>query len=99
MAFRRFGSLLPVALRALPGVRYRSSVAATTLPGQKVQDVVPVHHGEEEEVNLFEKNPDYHGFSEDPFVDVWNMRMAFFFGISVCIVLGATFVHYLPEQG
>ncbi|XP_039366492.1 NADH dehydrogenase [ubiquinone] 1 beta subcomplex subunit 11, mitochondrial [Mauremys reevesii] len=45
------------------------------------------------------QNPDYHGFHPDPELDVWHMRLAFFFGISLCIVVGATFVHYLPEHG
>ncbi|MCJ8734600.1 hypothetical protein PDJAM_G00237220 [Pangasius djambal] len=51
------------------------------------------------EVNPFDKNPDYHGFSDDPFVDEWNMRLAFFFGISMAIVVGGTFIHYLPDHG
>ncbi|XP_036390061.1 NADH dehydrogenase [ubiquinone] 1 beta subcomplex subunit 11, mitochondrial [Megalops cyprinoides] len=51
------------------------------------------------EVSAFKKNPDYHGFSQDPYVDQWNMRMAFFFGISVAIVIGGTFIHYLPDHG
>ncbi|KAF7243859.1 NADH dehydrogenase [ubiquinone] 1 beta subcomplex subunit 11, mitochondrial, partial [Varanus komodoensis] len=45
------------------------------------------------------KNPDYHGFDSDPVIDLWNMRLAFFFGISVAIVLGSTFLHYLPDHG
>ncbi|KAG1971995.1 NADH dehydrogenase [ubiquinone] 1 beta subcomplex subunit 11, mitochondrial [Pimephales promelas] len=46
------------------------------------------------------KNPDFHGFHHsDPFVDEWNMRLAFFFSISVVIVIGGTFVHYLPDHG
>ncbi|EMP26551.1 Ubiquitin-like modifier-activating enzyme 1 [Chelonia mydas] len=44
-------------------------------------------------------NPDYHGFDADPVMDVWNMRLAFFFGISLCIVVGSTFLHYLPDHG
>ncbi|XP_076841423.1 NADH dehydrogenase [ubiquinone] 1 beta subcomplex subunit 11, mitochondrial [Brachyhypopomus gauderio] len=51
------------------------------------------------EVNPFDKNPDFHGFSEDPVVDEWNMRLVFFFGISMVIVVGGTFVHYLPDHG
>uniref|UniRef100_UPI001EAEACD8 NADH dehydrogenase [ubiquinone] 1 beta subcomplex subunit 11, mitochondrial-like n=1 Tax=Oncorhynchus gorbuscha TaxID=8017 RepID=UPI001EAEACD8 len=51
------------------------------------------------EVSAFEKNRDYHGFSQDPVVDEWNMRMAFFFGISMAIVVGGTFIHYLPDHG
>ncbi|XP_048475816.1 NADH dehydrogenase [ubiquinone] 1 beta subcomplex subunit 11, mitochondrial [Rhincodon typus] len=54
---------------------------------------------EQPEVNLYDQNPDYHGFSSDPVVDVWNMRLAFFFGISLAIVVGSTFVHYLPDHG
>ncbi|CAM2110022.1 unnamed protein product [Caretta caretta] len=50
-------------------------------------------------VAALRKNPDYHGFDADPVVDVWNMRLAFFFGISLCIVVGSTFVHYLPDHG
>ncbi|XP_078415386.1 NADH dehydrogenase [ubiquinone] 1 beta subcomplex subunit 11, mitochondrial-like [Cetorhinus maximus] len=49
--------------------------------------------------NLYDKNPEYHGFSSDPVVDVWNMRLAFFFGVSLAIVMGSIFVHYLPDRG
>lgn len=46
------------------------------------------------------QNPDFHGFHHhDSFVDEWNMRLAFFFGISVAIVIGGTFIHYLPDHG
>ncbi|XP_057679227.1 NADH dehydrogenase [ubiquinone] 1 beta subcomplex subunit 11, mitochondrial [Corythoichthys intestinalis] len=55
--------------------------------------------GSHEEVSRFVKNPDYHGFSSDPVVDEWNMRLGFFFAISVCIVIGGTFIHYLPDHG
>lgn len=48
---------------------------------------------------VFCQNPDYHGFSSDPEVDVWNMRVGFFFGISVALVIGGTFIHYLPDHG
>uniref|UniRef100_A0A6P8RWR4 NADH dehydrogenase [ubiquinone] 1 beta subcomplex subunit 11, mitochondrial n=1 Tax=Geotrypetes seraphini TaxID=260995 RepID=A0A6P8RWR4_GEOSA len=99
MSLWRFCLWLLVAFRTSPGVRYRSFVAATILPGQKVQDVVPASHNDKEEVNLNEKNPDFHVFSKDLMVDLWNMRMAFFFSVSVCIVLGSTFVHYLPDHG
>ncbi|XP_030403046.1 NADH dehydrogenase [ubiquinone] 1 beta subcomplex subunit 11, mitochondrial [Gopherus evgoodei] len=57
------------------------------------------HEEEEDMVAALRKNPDYHGFDADPVMDVWNMRLAFFFGISLCIVVGATFLHYLPEHG
>lgn len=45
------------------------------------------------------QNPDYHGFSSDPVVDEWNMRLGFFFGISMALVIGGTFIHYLPDHG
>ncbi|NXH11845.1 NDUBB dehydrogenase, partial [Bucco capensis] len=45
------------------------------------------------------QNPDYHGFSAEPDADVLNMRAAFFTGISIVIVLGSVFLHYLPDHG
>ncbi|XP_070696022.1 NADH dehydrogenase [ubiquinone] 1 beta subcomplex subunit 11, mitochondrial [Pempheris klunzingeri] len=53
-------------------------------------------HGE---VSHYVKNPDFHGFSSDPVVDDWNMRVGFFFGISVALVIGGAFIHYLPDHG
>lgn len=50
-------------------------------------------------VSLLGQNPDYHGFSSDPEVDKWNMRIGFFFGISLALVIGGTFIHYLPDHG
>ncbi|XP_053328763.1 NADH dehydrogenase [ubiquinone] 1 beta subcomplex subunit 11, mitochondrial [Spea bombifrons] len=55
-------------------------------------------HGHEE-VNVYEKNPDWHGYHADAHVDKWNMRVVFFFGVSVTLVLGSVFVHYLPDHG
>lgn len=51
------------------------------------------------EAFLFCQNPEYHGFSSDPVVDEWNMKVGFFFGISVALVIGGTFIHYLPDHG
>uniref|UniRef100_A0A452U040 NADH dehydrogenase [ubiquinone] 1 beta subcomplex subunit 11, mitochondrial n=1 Tax=Ursus maritimus TaxID=29073 RepID=A0A452U040_URSMA len=50
-----------------------------------------------EDENLYEKNPDSHGYDKDPVVDLWNMRVVFFFGFSVVLVLGSTFIAYLPD--
>lgn len=50
-----------------------------------------------EDENLYEKNPDSHGYDQDPVVDMWNMRLVFFFGFSIVLVLGSTFVAYLPD--
>ncbi|NP_001266777.1 NADH dehydrogenase [ubiquinone] 1 beta subcomplex subunit 11, mitochondrial [Heterocephalus glaber] len=52
---------------------------------------------EPEEENLYEKNPDSHGFDQDPVIDIWNMRVVFFFGFSIIIVFGTTFVAYMPD--
>ncbi|KAM7134561.1 NADH dehydrogenase [ubiquinone] 1 beta subcomplex subunit 11, mitochondrial [Macrochelys suwanniensis] len=57
------------------------------------------HEEEGDMVAALRKNPDYHGFDADPVVDLWNMRLAFLFGISICIMVGSTFVHYLPDHG
>lgn len=43
------------------------------------------------------QNPDSHGYDKDPIVDLWNMRVVFFFGFSIVLVLGSTFVAYLPD--
>ncbi|KAB1253309.1 NADH dehydrogenase [ubiquinone] 1 beta subcomplex subunit 11; mitochondrial, partial [Camelus dromedarius] len=50
-----------------------------------------------EDENLYEKNPDFHGYDKDPVVDLWNMRVVFFFGFSIVLVLGSTFLAYLPD--
>ncbi|XP_068180755.1 NADH dehydrogenase [ubiquinone] 1 beta subcomplex subunit 11, mitochondrial [Antennarius striatus] len=55
--------------------------------------------GSHAEVSRYVKNPDYHGFSDDPVEDEWNVRLGFFFGISVALVMGGAFIHYLPDQG
>ncbi|KAJ8016613.1 hypothetical protein DPEC_G00009050 [Dallia pectoralis] len=100
----RFGhSLIRVRPNMLCGSRLISNSPNSGATGSAtVSDLQPSYakesHGHSE-VSPFKKNPDYHGFSEDPFVDEWNMRMAFFFGISMAIVVGGTFVHYLPDHG
>ncbi|XP_021406165.2 NADH dehydrogenase [ubiquinone] 1 beta subcomplex subunit 11, mitochondrial [Lonchura striata] len=86
------------ALRALPaGARGRSagSPGAVALPRPLGAEA----HEEEPMLVAQRKNPDYHGFSADPDADVLNMRAAFVAGISIAIVLGSVFVHYLPDYG
>ncbi|XP_003962936.1 NADH dehydrogenase [ubiquinone] 1 beta subcomplex subunit 11, mitochondrial [Takifugu rubripes] len=73
-----------------------SGAAASSVVPELHHAAKPVEHGE---VSPYVKNPDYHGFSSDPVVDEWNMRIAFFFGISVALVIGGTFIHYLPDHG
>ncbi|XP_051865098.1 NADH dehydrogenase [ubiquinone] 1 beta subcomplex subunit 11, mitochondrial [Pristis pectinata] len=78
-----------------------AAAAAATALTQEPGLGLGVGHGDapHPEVNLFDKNPEYHGFSADPVVDVWNMRLAFFCGISLAIVVGSVFVYYLPDRG
>ncbi|XP_051915585.1 NADH dehydrogenase [ubiquinone] 1 beta subcomplex subunit 11, mitochondrial [Hippocampus zosterae] len=73
-----------------------SGAAGATAVAELQQAAPSDSHGE---VSPYVKNPEYHGFSRDPVVDQWNMRLAFFFGISVCLVIGGTFIHYLPDHG
>ncbi|XP_066065044.1 NADH dehydrogenase [ubiquinone] 1 beta subcomplex subunit 11, mitochondrial [Chamaea fasciata] len=86
------------ALRALPaGARGRSAgpPGAVTLPRPLGADA----HDEEAMLVAQRKNPDYHGFSAEPDADALNMRAVFLASISVAIVLGSVFVHYLPDYG
>ncbi|KAK2096594.1 NADH dehydrogenase 1 beta subcomplex subunit 11 ndufb11 [Saguinus oedipus] len=47
--------------------------------------------------NIYEKNPDSHDYNKDPVLDVWKMQLVVFFGFSIILVLGSTFVAYLPD--
>ncbi|KAM6976816.1 NADH dehydrogenase [ubiquinone] 1 beta subcomplex subunit 11, mitochondrial [Aplochiton taeniatus] len=101
----RFARLGPTVsrLRFNPSSAVRCvSQSPPTSGAAAVADLQHAHakesHGHAE-VSAYEKNPDYHGFSQDPVVDEVNMKLAFFFGISVAIVIGGTFIHYLPDHG
>ncbi|XP_040919594.1 NADH dehydrogenase [ubiquinone] 1 beta subcomplex subunit 11, mitochondrial [Toxotes jaculatrix] len=96
----RFGPVLP-RLLARPPARFvshskPSSAAGSTAVTELHPAADKAGHGE---VSEYVKNPDYHGFSSDPVVDEWNMRVGFFFGISLALVVGAAFIHYLPDHG
>uniref|UniRef100_A0A3Q3K308 NADH dehydrogenase [ubiquinone] 1 beta subcomplex subunit 11, mitochondrial n=1 Tax=Monopterus albus TaxID=43700 RepID=A0A3Q3K308_MONAL len=96
----RFGLALP-RLLSNPQTRFVSQSkpsGATVSPALTELHPVSEKAGHEE-VSPFVKNPDYHGFSTDPVVDEWNMRVAFFMGISVALVIGGTFLRYLPDHG
>ncbi|XP_002719928.1 NADH dehydrogenase [ubiquinone] 1 beta subcomplex subunit 11, mitochondrial [Oryctolagus cuniculus] len=101
---RRFWAA--AATRALPAVRARwqssssrAVVAPSAVAGKRPAE--PTIRWQEdpdpEDDNLYEKNPDSHGYDKDPVVDLWNMRTVFFFGFSIVLVLGTTFVAYLPD--
>ncbi|XP_074713895.1 NADH dehydrogenase [ubiquinone] 1 beta subcomplex subunit 11, mitochondrial [Strix uralensis] len=93
---RALRALRARALRA--GARERSvgPAGAVALP-QVPLGADP--HEEEPMAVAQRKNPDYHGFSADPDVDVLNMRATFFAGVSIALVLGTIFLHYLPDYG
>ncbi|XP_028848467.1 NADH dehydrogenase [ubiquinone] 1 beta subcomplex subunit 11, mitochondrial [Denticeps clupeoides] len=103
----RLTRLWPAVFRphmsALCGPRFVSQTPQSgAAGGAALPDLQAAHAAESHghaEVNPFEKNPDYHGFSTDAHADDWNMKLAFFFGISVAIVIGGTFIHYLPDHG
>ncbi|KAM5221946.1 NADH dehydrogenase [ubiquinone] 1 beta subcomplex subunit 11, mitochondrial [Ctenodactylus gundi] len=101
---RRF--LTVTATRGLPvaRVRWESSssravVAPSTMTGKRPTEPAAQwqEDPEPEDENLYEKNPDSHGFDPDPVVDLWNMRVVFFFGFSIVLVFGTTFMAYLPD--
>ncbi|XP_049437765.1 NADH dehydrogenase [ubiquinone] 1 beta subcomplex subunit 11, mitochondrial [Epinephelus fuscoguttatus] len=96
----RFGPTVP-RLLSCPPTRFVSQSKPTGAAGSTA--VTELHPAAEQaghgEVSPYVKNPDYHGFSSDPVVDEWNMRVGFFFGISVALVIGGTFIHYLPDHG
>uniref|UniRef100_UPI001ED82DC8 NADH dehydrogenase [ubiquinone] 1 beta subcomplex subunit 11, mitochondrial n=1 Tax=Scatophagus argus TaxID=75038 RepID=UPI001ED82DC8 len=93
----RFG---PVFSRSNAPARFVSQSKPTGAGSTAVTEVHPAAgkagHGE---VSQYVKNPDYHGFSIDPEVDVWTMKLAFFFGISLALVVGGTYIYYLPDHG
>ncbi|XP_075691037.1 NADH dehydrogenase [ubiquinone] 1 beta subcomplex subunit 11, mitochondrial isoform X2 [Rhinoderma darwinii] len=78
-----------------------------TAPRPEASNTATVSHSptsdygldDHDEVNVYDKNPDWHGFSDDPVQDLRNMRVVFFFGVSVCLVLGTIFIYYSPERG
>ncbi|XP_029011342.1 NADH dehydrogenase [ubiquinone] 1 beta subcomplex subunit 11, mitochondrial [Betta splendens] len=96
----RFGPVVP-RLLSNPPARFVSQSKSTGAAGSTAVMELhpPAHAAGHGEVNEYVKNPDYHGFSSDPVVDQWNMRVGFFFGISVSLVIGGTFIHYLPDHG
>ncbi|XP_037677286.1 NADH dehydrogenase [ubiquinone] 1 beta subcomplex subunit 11, mitochondrial [Choloepus didactylus] len=98
--------LAAAATQGLPAARVRwesgssrAVVAPPTMAEKRTRE--PTIRWQEdpdpEDENLYEKNPDSHGYDKDPVVDLWNMRVVFFFGFSIVLVLGSTFVAYLPD--
>ncbi|XP_074537826.1 NADH dehydrogenase [ubiquinone] 1 beta subcomplex subunit 11, mitochondrial [Halichoeres trimaculatus] len=95
----RFGPAVPRLISSQP-VRFVSRSKPTGAAGSAaVTDLhAPVDQGGHAEADPYVKNRDFHGFSSDPEVDEWNMRTAFFCGISVALVFGGFFLAYLPDH-
>ncbi|XP_040857845.1 NADH dehydrogenase [ubiquinone] 1 beta subcomplex subunit 11, mitochondrial-like [Ochotona curzoniae] len=98
--------LAAAAARGLPAVRagWESSSSRAVLAPSAVTGRRPpppaIHWQEDpdpEDEKLYEKNPDSHGYNRDPVVDLWNMRAVSFFGFSIVLVFGTTFLIYLPD--
>ncbi|XP_020486025.1 NADH dehydrogenase [ubiquinone] 1 beta subcomplex subunit 11, mitochondrial [Labrus bergylta] len=95
----RLGPALPRLLLNQPARFVSQSKPSGSAGSAAVTQLHPaVDQGGHGEVDPYLKNPDYHGFSQDPHVDLWNMRMAFFCGISVVLVIGGTFLAYIPDN-
>ncbi|XP_041655730.1 NADH dehydrogenase [ubiquinone] 1 beta subcomplex subunit 11, mitochondrial [Cheilinus undulatus] len=95
----RLGPALPRLLSGQPARFVSQSKPSGAAGSAAVKELhAPVDQGGHGEVDPYVKNPDYHGFSSDPHVDLWNMRAVFFCGISVALVIGGTFLAYLPDN-
>ncbi|XP_048097274.1 NADH dehydrogenase [ubiquinone] 1 beta subcomplex subunit 11, mitochondrial [Alosa alosa] len=103
----RLTRILPSLSRMRFGPVYSARFVSQSSPSSAAgaTAVADLQHGHAKdshghaEVSPFEENPDYHGFSSDAHADAWNMKLAFFFSVSVAIVIGGTFLHYLPDHG
>ncbi|CAN0097322.1 unnamed protein product [Lampetra fluviatilis] len=93
--YRTGGQIRRQALSRVTDCSVRSD--GRGLGGGLVSRELQLRNSEAIFVRTWEQNWEHHGFSDDSVADVWNMRLAFFSGLSVAIVLGAIFVHYLPE--
>lgn len=65
-------------------------------------DVVPTTEGEHHDegdpkVEFFRKNPDHHGFSDDPVEDWQNAHAVLFTSISLTLVFGTLYFRYSPD--
>ncbi|KAL2103302.1 hypothetical protein ACEWY4_000170 [Coilia grayii] len=100
---RIWPSLCRMRLSPMYGARFVSQSSPSSAAGATAVTGMQPAHGKDShghaEVNPYEENPDYHGFSTDATADAWNMKLAFFFSVSVALVIGSTFVHYLPDRG
>ncbi|XP_051016011.1 NADH dehydrogenase [ubiquinone] 1 beta subcomplex subunit 11, mitochondrial-like [Acomys russatus] len=78
----------------------RAVITGSSVAGKKKKRELTVHWMEDPEPvdeNVYSKNSDFHGYDEDPVVDVWNMHVVFFFGFSIVLVFGTTFAAYVPD--
>ncbi|XP_040513198.1 NADH dehydrogenase [ubiquinone] 1 beta subcomplex subunit 11, mitochondrial [Gallus gallus] len=85
------------SLRGPWGARGRSAGPAAVVAVPR--ETIGAHREEETWEDAQRKHPDLHGFYTDPAADLANARAVFIAGVSVALVLGSAFLHYLPDGG
>ncbi|KAL6092405.1 hypothetical protein STEG23_031763 [Scotinomys teguina] len=97
-------SLLAAAIRGLQATHLcwkssssRAVIARSAVARKKEPTVHWMEDPEPEDENVYLKNPEFHGYDEDPVVDDRNMHAVFFFGFSIVLVFGTTFLAYAPD--
>lgn len=70
----------------------------TEVDPKRVQEIIEEGRRSYDEQNDI-NSPHYltWGFDKDNFVDLWSKRIIFFFGVSIVMVLGPVYFHYLPD--
>ncbi|XP_040180477.1 NADH dehydrogenase [ubiquinone] 1 beta subcomplex subunit 11, mitochondrial-like [Rana temporaria] len=87
----------PAALTRSVHTAPQQPAASSSVTAEHQHTGGPEEEHEEEVNNMFLKNPDSFGFSDDPEADLWNARFAFFTSVTLCLVLGTAFVYYIPD--
>lgn len=94
---RRAGEKGGSDVRRREGARGRSAGPAAVVAVPR--ETIGAHREEETWEDAQRKHPDLHGFYTDPAADLANARAVFIAGVSVALVLGSAFLHYLPDGG
>ncbi|XP_068104725.1 NADH dehydrogenase [ubiquinone] 1 beta subcomplex subunit 11, mitochondrial [Hyperolius riggenbachi] len=92
--------LKPLSARPAPSTPRLAAAAYSSVThhhGEQHHELSIEDHDDDEVPNMFLKNPESFGYSDDPVADLWNARFVFFFGVTLCLVLGPIFVYYLPD--
>ncbi|XP_022081210.1 NADH dehydrogenase [ubiquinone] 1 beta subcomplex subunit 11, mitochondrial-like [Acanthaster planci] len=70
----------------------------TEVDEERIQEII--REGEKAPSLTDPNDPSYvsHGFSDDPYIDLWSYRLIFFVAFSLIMVIGPLYIHYLPES-